>query len=318
VSTFLRDLRKSLLVRLLESLSGRRQRIVAWELLSRIGVNSVTFTRGELIWNVQLPYYDHIEWELFVDGGFQVAEMEAVLAWARHFGDFSGSRNVLIDAGANCGTTCIPIVHATGCRALAIEPVAATFAQLRRNVESNSLGDKILLAKKAVAIQPGRLRMSVADTSGKSAVAPDRTEAGEAPLHGARITGYEEVEADTLSGIVAAAGLDAGEIAMVWSDVQGCELAVIESGSEFWARGTPLWAEVEPISLRRQGMLDGFADTVAAHFDRFIPSAELRRLGVAAVPHPIAEFPELVAALTPGEGSTDVLLLPPGFTAGSQ
>ncbi len=302
------------MVRLLESLNIRRQRIIAWELMSRIGVDSVRFTRGELIWTVQLPCYDHIEWELFVDGGFQVAEMEALLGWARHFGVFSGSRNVLIDAGANIGTTCIPMVHAAGCRALAIEPVAATFSQLRRNVESNSLGDKILLAKKAVALQPGRLRMSVAETSGKSAVAPDRTDAGEAPIHGTRITGYEQVEADTLFGIVAAAGLDAGEIALVWSDVQGCEVAVIESGSEFWVRGTPLWAEVEPISLRRQGTLDRFADTVAAHFDRFIPSTELRRLGVAAVPRPIAEFPGLVTALT-GEGSTDVLLLPPSFTA---
>ena len=65
-----------------------------------------------------------------MDGGFQIAEMEALLGWARHFGVFSGSRNVLIDAGANIGTTCIPIVQAAGCRALAIEPVAATFSQL--------------------------------------------------------------------------------------------------------------------------------------------------------------------------------------------
>ncbi len=97
--------------------------------------------------------------------------------------------------------------------------------------------------------------------------------------------------------------------------MQGCELAVIASGSELWARGTPLWAEVEPISLRRQGTLDRFPDTVAAHFDRFISSTELRRLGVTAVPRPIAEFPELVAAVTPEEGSTDVLLLPPAFSA---
>ena len=282
--------------------------------MAKTGVDSVRFTRGGLVWNTRLPHYDHIDWNLFVDGGFQIAEMEALLGWARHFGVFSGSRNVLIDAGANIGTTCIPMVHAAGCRALAIEPVAATFSQLRQNVELNSFGDKILLAKKAVAIQPGRLRMSLAERSGASAVAPDRAGAEEAPLHGTRITGYEEVEADTLSGIVAAAGLDAGEIALVWSDVQGCELAVIESGSEFWARGIPLWAEVEPISLRRQGTLERFPATVAAHFDRFIASTELRRLGAAAHPQPIAELADLVAGITPQETFTDVLLLPPAFS----
>lgn len=160
--------------------------------------------------------------------------------------------------------------------------------------------------------------MCLAKTSGGHAVSsrltgdPDGAE--EIPLAVGAITGYEDVEADTLSGIVAAAGLDAGEIALVWSDVQGCELAVIESGSEFWARSIPLWAEVEPISLRRQGTLDRFPDALAAHFDRFIPSTELCRLGLAAVPRPIAEFPHLIAGIAPGEMSTDVLLLPPAFS----
>jgi FkbM family methyltransferase len=314
VSTLI-ELRKRLLERFLQSLSIRRQRIMAWELLVKTGAQSVGFTRYGLAWNVQLPRYDYIDWHLFVDGGFHVAEIEALLAWARHFGVFSGSRNVLIDAGANIGTTCIPIVQAAGCRALAIEPVAATFSQLRQNVESNSFADKILLANKAVAMRPGRLRMSLAERSGAHAVAPDRTGADEVPPDGSRITGYEEVEADTLSGIAAAAGLDAEEIALVWSDVQGSELAVIESGSEFWTRGVPLWTEVEPISLRRQGTLDRFPDTVAAHFDRFIDSAELRRLGAAAIPRPITALPALLAGITPEQISTDVLLLPRAFNA---
>lgn len=316
MSTFLRDLRKWLLVHSLETLSPRRQRIVAFELLAKTGTDSVRFTRDGLIWNVSLPHYDPIEWSLFVDGGFQTGEIQALLGWARHFGLFSGSRNVVIDAGANIGTTCIPIVQAIGCRALAIEPVAQTFFELRQNVEANSFGDKILLANKAVAARRGRLRMSVAENSGASAVAPERKGGDEAPLHGTRITGYEEVEADTLSGIATAAGLDVDEIALVWSDVQGYELAIVESGSELWMRGVPLWAEVEPISLRRQGTLDRFPDAVAAHFDRFIGSAELSGLGVAAVPRPIAELSDLIAAITPEQVSTDVLLLPPAFSAG--
>jgi FkbM family methyltransferase len=267
-----------------------------------------------LIWNIRVAPYDDISWLLFVEGGFQVAEIQALLRWAQHSGVFSGSRNVLIDAGANLGTTCMPMVRAAGCRALAIEPVAANFSWLRQNVESNGLTDKILLANKAIALQPGRLRMCLTGTSGGHFIAG----ADGAALRPDLVERCEDVEADTLSGIVAAAGLDAGEIALVWADVQGCELAVIESGSEFWARGIPLWAEIEPHSLRRQGTFDIFAAAVAAHFDRFIEAPELIRLGAAAVPRPIAGFADLVAGITPEQINTDVLLLPRAFSARPQ
>jgi FkbM family methyltransferase len=172
-------------------------------------------------------------------------------------------------------------------------------------VESNAFTEKILLANKAIALQPGRLRMRLTATSGGHFIAG----ADGAGL----VERYEDVEADTLSGIVAVAGLDAGEIALVWADVQGCELAVIESGRNLWARGVPLWAEIEPHSLRRQGTFDLFAAAVAAHFDRFIESHDLTNLGASAVPRPIAEFAGLVAGITPEQINTDVLLLPPGF-----
>ena len=70
-------------------------------------------------------------------------------------------------------------------------------------------------------------------------------------------------------------GFSAGEIAMVWADVQGCELDVIESGELLWAAGAPLWAEIEPHSLRRQGTLEVLAPRAAAHFDRFILASDL-------------------------------------------
>jgi FkbM family methyltransferase len=284
---------------------------MAWELMAKTGVHPVRFTRGGLIWNIQVLPYDDIAWQLFVEGGFQIIQIQAVLAWAQRFGVFSGSRNVVIDAGANIGTTCIPMVHSAGCRALAIEPVVANFSWLRQNVESNAFTEKILLANKAIALQPGRLRMCLTNnTSGGHFIAS----ADGAGL----VERYEDVEADTLSGIVAAAGLDAGEIALVWADVQGCELAVIESGSDLWARGVPLWAEVEPHSLRRQGTFDVFAAAVAAHFDRFIDAHDLINIGAATVPRPIAEFAELVAGITPEQINTDVLLLPRAFTARRQ
>jgi FkbM family methyltransferase len=306
--TSLIRLRRWLLKRFVQSLTVRRQRIMAWELMTKTGVDRVRFRRDGLTWVMRVLPHDHISWDLFVDGGYQLDEIKALLGWAQHVGVFSGSRNIVIDAGANIGTTCIPMVHAIGCRALAIEPVAANFSCLRQNVESNAFTDKILLANKAIALQSGRLRMCLTDTSGGHFLASGVT----------GVNGYEDVDADTLSGIVAAAGPDAGEIALVWADVQGCELAVIESGSDFWVRGVPLWAEIEPHSLRRQGTLDIFAGAVRAHFDRFIEAHDLTRLGAAAVPRPITELGNLVAGITPAQLNTNVLLLPPTFSARSQ
>jgi len=314
----LTEVRRRLLKGFLQSLTVRRQRIMAWELMTKTGVDPVRFRRDGLTWVMRVLPHDHIGWDLFVDGGYQLDEIKALLGWAQHVGVFSGSRNIVIDAGANIGTTCIPMVHAIGCRALAIEPVAANFSCLRQNVESNAFTDKILLANKAIALQSGRLRMCLTDTSGGHFLAGDVTDANDALIHGRPMGGYEDVDTDTLSGIVAAAGLDAGEIALVWADVQGCELAVIESGSDFWVRGAPLWAEIEPHSLRRQGTLDIFAGAVRAHFDRFIEAHDLTRLGAAAVPRPITELGNLVAGITPAQLNTNVLLLPPTFSARSQ
>jgi FkbM family methyltransferase len=192
----------------------------------------------------------------------------------------SGSRNVFVDVGANIGTTCVPIARASGCRALAIEPVGENFRRLKINVEANGLADRILLAQRAVQRAPGRIRMCrTVRQSGGNFVWRD----GLANIAPEEVAGFEEVEGDTLVAIARSVGLRAEEIALVWADVQGCEAEVIESGAALWALGVPLWAEVEPHSLVRQGSLASFADLSAAHFDRFIlaGSPAARRRGAA-------------------------------------
>lgn len=310
IASVLRKIRKQLRTGVFRSLSLRQRRRLAWQLMLETGVHSFTFGRNGLVWNVRPD--DDVGWVLFVEGGYHAAEIQALLAWMRGSNVLSGSRNVLVDAGANIGTTCIPIVRETGCRALAIEPVAENFHRLRQNVDANGLGDRILLARKAVARQPATLRMRLTPgVSGGHFVAQ-----GDEDGIADGMPRYEDVEADTLAGIIAAAGLSAREIAFVWADVQGCEPEVIESGSMLWAHGVPLWAEVEPGSLRRQGTLEAFAGIVAAHFDLFIDSRDLIRLGAHALPRPVREFRGLIDAITPEQINTDVLLLPPAPESG--
>ncbi len=97
-----------------------------------------------------------------MNGGYQSKQVQALLAWMLRSGALAGSRDVLIDAGANIGTTCIPIVRETGCRALAIEPVADNFLNLKKNVDSNALAERIFLANKAVSRTQERVRMRLA------------------------------------------------------------------------------------------------------------------------------------------------------------
>ena len=280
--------------------------------MTQSGVQAVTFEREGLVWTVRTDSED-IGLGTFMVGGYHREQMRALLAWMRRSGTLAGSRDVLIDAGANIGTTCIPFVRETGCRALAIEPVADNFLNLKKNVESNFLSERILLAKKAVSRTPGSVRMCLTDVPGGHFVARD----GKVATPGNPIARYEEryedVEADTLTGIIASAKLSPGEIAIVWADVQGCELDVIETGRALWERGVPLWAEVEPRSLNLQGSLSAFAGAAAAHFDRFIDSRDLMRLGDKANPRPIGELAGLIEGIKPEQVNTDILLLPPAF-----
>src|ERR1035438_8562989 len=191
----MRSVRRKLVEWFVQVMSTRRQRIMAVHFMIAAGVRAVTFERDGYVWSLR-PQDDDIELQTFLDGGYQPAEIQALLDWTRRSGMLAGSRNVLIDAGANIGTTCIPFVRQAGCRALAIEPVAENFRFLRNNVESNGLSGRILLANKAVSRNSGSLKMYLTERrSGGNFVARD--DKVKAPEFG--FSGYEEVAADTLT-----------------------------------------------------------------------------------------------------------------------
>ena len=306
--SWLQDIRRGLVARLARLASPRIARIFTWRFMEGAAVQSVTFERQGYVWTVR-PH-DHIACDLFITGGYHPAEIAALSQWMRRNGVVQGLRNVLVDAGANIGTTCIPLVRESGGRGLAIEPVRDNFLLLEKNVESNGLSDRIALARKAVSRYSGALRMCLArGHTGGHFVAREGMD--ETPVH--QIYGYEEAAADTLTGIIAAAGFALDEIALVWADVQGCELEVVESGQPLWARGVPLWAEVEPRSLVAQGSLEAFPAAASAHFNRFLISDDLVRLGEQAVPRPVGDLRELMQTITPERVNIDVLFLPPSF-----
>lgn len=306
MSAHLTRLRRNLLQMAIGRLSIRRRRLLAWRSMAEADVRSVTFDRDGITWTVS--NFDHIGLDLFADGGYQQREVQALLEWMRRSHILSESKDVIVDIGANIGSTSIPIARAARCRVLAIEPVAENFSTLEMNVRSNGLEDQILLVRKAVQTAPGRVKMCLTPAaSGGHFVLRD----GFTDIAAAGVEDFADVDGETLTAIVSSARLALDEVALVWADVQGSEAAVIESGAKLWEIGVPLWAEVEPRSLLRQGSLETFATLAKVHFDRFIDARDLLRHGEKAEPVPISNLATSIEALTPEQVNTDVLFLPP-------
>lgn len=310
MTDFLRSARTTLLLRALDLLGARRRRVLGWRALVGVGVAEITFESAGLTWTAS-PDDGPVGLALFVDGAFHGAELAALSSWMARHGVLSATRDVVVDVGANIGSTCIPLARATGCRALAIEPVAQSFHRLTVNVAQNGLAERIRLSRAAVRRQAGRVTMClVAGASGSSFVRgtaasePRGIEAGRA---GERL---EDVDARPLGDLIEAAGLRSDEIALVWADVQGCEADVVASGAALWARGVPLWAEIEPCSLEEQGGIAEFVRLAGEHFESFIEARHLVRHGVSARPSPIASLKGVIESIGPGL-NRDALFLPP-------
>ena len=116
-----------------------------------------------------------------------------------------------------------------------------------------------------------------------------------------------------LGEVLAARGFRPSDVTVVWADVQGCEVDVIDTGAEIWATGAPLWAEFETPTLALQGALDAFFAAAEKHFDRFIDARDLLQEGVECQPRPISHLSQIFPRDPSRLFSTDVLLLPPGF-----
>jgi hypothetical protein len=123
--------------------------------------------------------------------------------------------------------------------------------------------------------------------------------------------------------IAETAAVSADSVALVWSDTQGSEVAVIETGAELWKAGVPLFAELWLPGLETKHALQDFIACAQEHFVGFIDAAnggrDIREALVAArggpnvdlATRPVSELPDLVemVRLYPGQ-FTDVLLMP--------
>lgn len=285
-------------------LSDREIRALGFWLLANESLQ-LTFERGGFNWTVDNG--DEIGESVFVDGRYEGEEIEALLAWLR-----GTHKSTVVEVGANVGTTTLPLAKA-GYYVVAIEPVPTTFAMLTRNVEANGFVGRIRCVNRAISITSGQVDMWVTKGSGLSEVAACNHGPGFSQFGGPfdqfgdsfddmkhRIT----VDSSPLVELLKLESVEIDDIAVVWSDTQGYESHVIETGSDLWAAGVPLYAEVQPGLLALHGGVDAFVEGVERTFGRFFTRDALIS---GRSPQDIKDFRAFIAGLT---GSSDALLIP--------
>lgn len=263
----------------------------------------ITFRRHGTEWTTAVTGV--IGRRLFVKDGYQLEDVNAVVAWLRSSGYVGASRDAIFDVGANIGTTSVPFARA-GFRVLAVEPVPANFELLQHNITRNGFADRITCVQAAVSLTEETVPFLIHPTDGGR---------GEVQVEGPQGYAYfpeesrvEHVPATTLDRILAYHGVAAEEVALVWSDTQGCEGDVIESGASLVEAGVPFFVELWRDGLSAHGGVDRFLELARRRFESMIVREDLRREHAKARRRPLSELESVLAGVRGGH--TDVLFLP--------
>jgi FkbM family methyltransferase len=280
----------------------RARRILVWRLLGD-RAHAVTFERDNFLWTA--PIAGHVCRDLFVIGHWRDEALPGLLRWLSSATEFD-RRTTIINVGAHIGTILLYLVRLSQKRALACEPVPATFDYLTQNVRANHLDAQIQLAPVAIGLERGPARMALTHDSGSAEVERPAGRQGFA-LRSSQ-TGTVPTEMMPLKELVEKHQLRFEEVGLVYCDAQGSETAVIATGAPLWQARVPLWLEIWPEGLEAHGGVDAFLQAAQAHFSHFIRKEAF--LGDNPIaPWPIAALPALLSSLSAPAADTDILLV---------
>jgi FkbM family methyltransferase len=273
----------------------------------------VTVRRGGLRWTL-LTWDESVSWNIYADGHHQGHERRAVVRWLSASGRLLPRRNLVINAGANIGTTAVPLAQEAQCRVLAVEPVPELYELLLRNVELNGLVAQVTCDQTAIAGLTGRREMAIPAhmAGGSELLVNDRGPTWASSIRTMRRVG---VKAEALATILRRRGVNPDEVALVWADIQGTEGDLIETGEPLWRAGVPLFMELWPNGLVHRGT--DLPVLAGRHFECFVESRDLIRNPTSPAWRPVSELRTLYDHL-PGRdiwANTDILLLPRAIDA---
>ena len=181
---------------------------------------------------------------------------------------------VMIDIGANVGTTSIPraLLGDFDC-VYAIEPDPGNYACLVRNIVTNRVRGLVL---------PDRV--AIGDADGEMTLRSMRSGTHHLVTRQADVSEDERVMVPcvTLDTWIAQMGIDLTDVAFIKSDTQGWDARVLAGAAGVLARPHIAWqVEFSPAMLRRSGRsMDEVYELLERHFTHFI---DLRSEGGARV-----------------------------------
>jgi FkbM family methyltransferase len=300
-----------ILWRIIQKLPLIEKRNLTWRLVQQ-EAEQITFCRDETMWTGNAKD-SVISACLFSNGSFQREEIQAVIKWMKRQGKLLDKNQVIIDIGANIGTTCIHFAQQTECTILAIEPVPDNFALLKTNVNQNNLGNRITCVQKAISNTKGKVDMILPiENSGGAYINQSEIKMNHEVSFQYEYKKIGNIPTDSLTNVIKSCKIDEDQIVLVWSDTEGAEVDVILTGAALWKSGVPLFVEINPYALQIQGKLDSITNVLSRYFDRYIESKELIKDGFVTE-HPISGLPLLIDNLIQRDFDTDVILLPNGL-----
>ncbi len=201
--------------------------------------------------------------------GFETVE-KTIAAMQKLDAGFSLADKVMIDIGANVGTTTIPTVRLLGAgRSLAVEAAPDNVVLLKRNVEANGLASRIAIVHAAASDSDGTAVLELAKwNSGDHRVRVGHAQAGALSEQHWEVV---EVPARRLDTILREQEVDVGCISFVLIDAQGHEAHILDGACVLRQRPVPILMEYWPYGLQRAGGLERLhaivADNYASIFD---------------------------------------------------
>lgn len=236
---------------------------------------------------------------VFQRSSFEFDKFETVLHVLQREISFSVPFDLLIDAGANIGTTCIPALKRGLCLScIAIEPDPSNLKLLRCNLILNEVTEKTTVLALALGPKPSEsLSLELSPCNfGDHRIATSMKDGKHDELNRNRIS----VPSTTLDSL--ALNTFASRT-LLWLDLQGFEGIALQGATHTIANRPPIVVEFWPYGMRRADSFSALKGAVS-HYSSFV---DLRQ---PARKLPTGNLDSLFDNLGDKDQSTDLLFLP--------
>lgn len=180
---------------------------------------------------------------------------------ALRLADLELARRTFVDIGAHVGTSTIQALRRYGfTSALAFEPEPENFRILRANLAANGLDAFVRVFNVALSNRVGSGELGIRDRGS----ATHRLLRGGEP-----VPRTLRVPVTTFDSLAADGAVDPDEAGLLWIDVEGSEVEVLEGARTLVERSVPMVIEFNPRRFRAAGRLESFLDLLCPSYTHF-------------------------------------------------